>query len=63
MNKSFWDEMVKAWCKVAATIDTEIIDKIVEAHSKSDVKSQSGYSLNPLDDEDDEDDEEDDWVV
>ncbi len=60
MNKIFWNEIVKAWCKVATAIDIEIIDRIVEAHSKSDIGFQAGYSINPLDDDDDE---EDDWDV
>ncbi len=60
MNKNFWDNMVKMWCKTISSVEISKLKNKACEHAKNDVKSKSGYSVNPLDDFDDE---EDDWDV
>ena len=54
MNKNFWDNMVKIWCKVATVSDLESVARIANEHASKDRMIKSGYSLNPLDDEEDD---------
>lgn len=57
MNKNFWDEMVKVWCRTTSQTDQNIIQLLAARHAENDKAHTSGYSINPLDD----DDEEDEW--
>ena len=57
MNNTFWDDMVKIWCRVTDIGEiSEIIAK-AEKHGEKDLKIKSGYSNNPLDDDEDDDDD------
>ena len=53
MNKDFWDNMLKVWCKVATPGELESIAKIATNQALKERTIKSGYSLNPLDDEED----------
>ena len=55
MNKSFWDEMVKVWCKAAHQEDLSPIRLMASQHAAKDKAHTSGYSVNPLDDDEEED--------
>lgn len=57
MNNTFWDDMVKVWCRVADMGALKEIIAKAEKHGAEDIKKKSGYSNNPLDDDEDDDDD------
>lgn len=56
MNSTFWDDMVRLWCRAIDTKAFKAIAVKAEQHGNEDLKKKSSYSFNLLDDEDDDDD-------
>ena len=55
MNKTFWDEMAKRWCKSYDYTELARVAEKASEQAKEEQMYKAGYSRNSLDDEEDED--------